>query len=191
MIYTCTIDTKLGTMTAAANNDALIGLWFIGQKYYPSRIGQWGCEPDHPVFKTLQRHLETYFSGKAPENPDIRLDPQGSSFQKLVWDILLKIPVGQVATDGQIAKYIAQNRGLTSMSAQAVGGAVGHNPISILIPCHRVVGSNGTLTGYAGGLDKKEALLRLEKVNLQKVVFRKLEFPFGGGREIKIKDLEA
>ena len=99
--------------------------------------------------------------------PDIPLNPSGSPFQKAVWDHLSQIPVGQVTTYGQIAGSIARSRGLASMSAQAVGGAVGHNPISILIPCHRVVGSNGSLTGYAGGLDKKAALLRIEKVQMK------------------------
>lgn len=168
MIYTSTIDTPLGAMTAAVKDEALIGLWFIGQLYYPPETAPWSFEPDHPIFGALRHHLACYFSGKARAF-DVRLAPQGSSFQKAVWDILLKIPIGQVVSYGQIARYIARTRGLVSMSAQAVGGAVGHNPVSILIPCHRVVGSNGALTGYAGGLDKKEALLRIEKVNLAKI----------------------
>ncbi len=168
MIYTCTIDTPLGSMTAAAKDDALIGLWFIGQKYYPTLTAQWICNPDLTIFVSLRDHLATYFSGN-DSTLDARLDPQGSPFQKTVWGILSRIPIGQVATYGQIAKYIAQTRGPASMSAQAVGGAVGHNPISIIIPCHRVVGFNGSLTGYAGGLDKKSALLRIEKVNLAEI----------------------
>jgi len=167
MIYTCTIDTPLGAMTAAVKDEALIGLWFIDQRYYPPQTAHWSCEPDHPIFKALRHHLACYFSGKASAL-DVRLAPPGSPFQKTVWDILLKIPMGEVATYGQIAGYIARSRGLASMSAQAVGGAVGHNRISILIPCHRVVGFNGALTGYAGGLDKKAALLRIEKVNFVK-----------------------
>jgi len=166
MIYTCAIDTPLGIMTAAAKDEALIGLWFIGQKYYPPQTDQWICEPDRTIFKSIRNYLAHYFSRKSC-TLDVRLAPEGSPFQRTVWGILSRIPMGQVATYGQIAKYIAQTRGLASMSAQAVGGAVGHNPISIIIPCHRVVGSNGTLTGYAGGLDKKEALLRIEKANLQ------------------------
>jgi methylated-DNA-[protein]-cysteine S-methyltransferase len=155
-------------MTAAAKDEALIGLWFIGQRYYPPQTAHWREEPEHPVFGTLRRHLARYFSGKECA-PDVQMAPPGSAFQKTVWDILLKIPMGQVVTYGQIAKSIALTRGQASMSAQAVGGAVGHNPISILIPCHRVVGSNGTLTGYAGGLDRKAALLRIEKVNPAKI----------------------
>jgi methylated-DNA-[protein]-cysteine S-methyltransferase len=177
MIYTCTIDTPLGAMTAAAQDEALIGLWFIGQRYYPPRTARWSCEPDRPIFKALRHHLGRYFSGKASAF-DVRLAPPGSSFQKTVWDILLKIPMGQVVTYGQIAKYIAKTLGLAAMSAQAVGGAVGHNRISILIPCHRVVGFNGDLTGYAAGLDKKAALLRIEKVDLAKIDLGQPALPF-------------
>jgi len=171
MIYTCTINTPLGSMTAAAKDDALIGLWFIGQKYYPSQTANWIREPDYPIFKPIENYLTRYFSGKASVL-DIRLAPHGSSFQKMGWGIILKIPMGQVAAYGQIAKYIAQTQGLASMSARAVGGAVGYNPISILIPCHRVVGFSRKPTGYAGGLDKKAALLRIEKVNLERVDLR-------------------
>ncbi len=168
MIYTCTLDTPLGAMTAAAKEDALIGLWFVGQKYYPSGTADWIREPARPVFGTVRRYLEKYFAGK-DSALDLQLEPQGSVFQKTVWDFLLKIPMGQVATYGQIAGYVARSLDLASMSAQAVGGAVGHNPISILIPCHRVVGSNGKLTGYAGGLDRKAALLQIERVTPEEV----------------------
>lgn len=166
MLYTCAIDTPLGNMTAAAEGEVLIGLWFEGQKYYPSRTADWVPDPDRPVFGTVRDYLGRYFSGSTVA-PDVPLDPQGSPFQKEVWSILRTIPVGQVVTYGQIAKQMAQSRGLASMSAQAVGGAVGHNPISILIPCHRVVGASGALTGYAGGLGRKAALLRLEKTSLE------------------------
>ena len=165
MIYTCSIDTPLGAMTAALKDEALVGLWFIGQKYYPRQFNEWIYAPDQPIFEDLQNYLADYFAGKS-RTFDARLNPQGSPFQKMVWNILLTIPLGQVATYGQIAKCMALKRGLASMSAQAVGGAVGHNPIGILIPCHRVVGFDGSLTGYAGGLDKKKALLQIEKVNL-------------------------
>ncbi len=161
MIYTCTIHTALGRMTASAENEALTGLWFIGQKYYPSRTNTWTDEFNYPVFTTLRIWLEEYFSGINPMF-NLKIEPQGTSFQKAVWKILLEIPSGQVTTYGEIAKKLAITQGLSSMSAQAVGGAVGHNPISILIPCHRVIGSNGSLTGYAGGIDKKKALLQLE-----------------------------
>lgn len=162
MIYTCTIDTPLGDMTAAVKEDALIGLWFIGQKYYPSQTAQWRCQPNHPVFNALREHLANYFSGKS-RMFDMRLDPPGSPFQKVVWNILLKIPMGKVMPYGHIAECIAKKRGVNTMSAQAVGGAVARNPVSILIPCHRVIGSDNSLTGYAGGLEKKMALLQIEK----------------------------
>lgn len=167
MIYTCTIDTPLGAVTASAEQGALTGLWFIGQKYYPSKIDSWAYEPGYAVFETLQIWLAYYFSGGDCIS-ELRLDPRGTPFQKAVWDVLLTIPFGRITTYGEIAKKISVERG-SGMSAQAVGGAVGHNPISILIPCHRVVGSNKSLTGYAGGLDKKEALLQLEHVDMTKI----------------------
>jgi methylated-DNA-[protein]-cysteine S-methyltransferase len=168
MIYTCAIDTPLGFLTASAEQGALTGLWFVGQKYYPSGMDGWACERDYPVFEALRIWLNSYFSG-ADRAPELRLDPRGTPFQRAVWDILLEIPFGRITTYGAIAKKLAAERGLSSMSAQAVGGAVGRNPISILIPCHRVVGSNRSLTGYAGGLDKKEALLQIERVDRTKI----------------------
>lgn len=161
MIYTCTIDTPLGATTASAENGALTGLWFCGQKYYPCKTDLWVSKPEYPVFAKLRPWLAAYFAGRDCV-PQLQLAPQGTSFQKSVWAILLTIPYGQTTTYGEIAGKIAAARGLASMSAQAIGGAVGHNPISILIPCHRVVGAGGSLTGYAGGLDKKKALLQLE-----------------------------
>lgn len=167
MIYTCSVATPLGMMTAAAENEALTGLWFIGQKYYPAQVADWTPEPDYPVFAMLRLWLDRHFSGEMFQNgqPGLKLAPRGSEFQKAVWELLLEIPIGQVTTYGAMAKRLARARSLVSMSAQAVGGAVGHNSISILIPCHRVVGSNGSLTGYAGGLIKKAALLRLERLD--------------------------
>jgi methylated-DNA-[protein]-cysteine S-methyltransferase len=163
MIYTATIATPLGPMTAAADKDALTGLWFIGQKYYPACTADWHTEPEQPLFRELQAQLNGYFAGR-DTSFSLPLAPRGSAFQQAVWDILLSIPYGQTGTYGEIAQQIARARSLPSMSAQAVGGAVGHNPISILVPCHRVVGSDKSLTGYAGGLDKKAALLRLEGI---------------------------
>lgn len=159
--YTCTLDTPLGPITASAENSALTGLWFVGQKYYPTETEPWINDPDHAVLVALRSWLTNYFAGNGGSF-EMALEPKGTPFQKTVWDILLKIPHGQVTTYGQIAKEIAAAKGLSSMSSQAVGGAVGHNPISIIIPCHRVVGSDGRLTGYAGGMDKKLALLKLE-----------------------------
>ena len=170
MTYVCSIDTPLGTATAAANGDSLTGFWFVGQKYYPKNTFGWIHFTEHPVFETLRNWLIDYFEGKNPtENltpsgcHPIMLNPQGTPFQKAVWEILLRVPYGHVTTYGTVAEQYAEKACLPSMSAQAVGGAVGSNPISLLIPCHRVVGANGSLTGYAGGIEKKRALLALEQ----------------------------
>ncbi|MDR3569958.1 MAG: methylated-DNA--[protein]-cysteine S-methyltransferase [Syntrophobacteraceae bacterium] len=165
MSYTCTISTPLGAMTAAAEGDALVGLWFIGQKHYPTRTAHWKSDGACAVFEALRGYLQTYFAG-GTDRFEMELKPPGSAFRRAVWDILLQIPRGQVKTYGQIAKETAKSLELTAMSARAVGGAVARNPISILIPCHRVIASNGALRGYAGGLDRKAELLRLEGANL-------------------------
>ena len=162
MIYTCAIDTPLGALTAAAERDALVGLWFVGQKHYPIVAATWIRDPAHPVFEAVRGRLASYFSG-GTDRFEMRLEPAGSPFQKSVWDVLLKIPAGQISTYGRIAKEIAGSPAPASLSARAVGGAVARNPISIFIPCHRVIGSDGNLTGYAGGLERKRALLQLEK----------------------------
>ena len=152
-------------MTAVAQNNYLTGLWFVKQKYYPANSNTWTYDPDQSIFKELGEWLNCYFQGKynivLP-----KINPQGTPFQMMVWDLLLQIPCGSVTTYGEIAQKVATNRDLQSMSAQAVGGAVGHNTISILIPCHRVIGANGSLTGYGGGLDRKKALLNLERADL-------------------------
>lgn len=168
MTYTCTIDTPLGVMTASAEKDALTGLWFIDQKYYPAKTDTWINDPDNPVFKSLRDWLSGYFSERDPKH-EVKLDPQGTPFQKAIWDLLLEIPMGHVTTYGNIAKRLAAIQNLSPMSAQAVGGAVGRNPISILIPCHRVIGANGSLTGYDGGLDRKASLLKLEHTDLSQI----------------------
>jgi len=155
---TAIIETPLGAIQAAAADKGLSGLWFVGQKYFPAAAQTWVKEPTLPVFAALKSWLEDYFAGKNPEIT-LPLAPQGTAFQQAVWDILLKIPYGKTSTYGEIAAQL--NAGKKG-AAQAVGGAVGHNPISLLIPCHRVLGAGGSLTGYAGGLDKKRALLELE-----------------------------
>jgi methylated-DNA-[protein]-cysteine S-methyltransferase len=162
---TCILQTPLGPMRAAAENGALTGLWFIPQKYQPTGVENWKENPDHPVFAALREHLNGYFAGKREDAP-ILLAPRGTDFQRLIWGILLQIPYGETTTYGEISTLAAEFLGVSSMSAQAVGGAVGHNPISILIPCHRVVGKAGAWTGYAGGLDKKRALLKIEGIRL-------------------------
>jgi methylated-DNA-[protein]-cysteine S-methyltransferase len=162
MRYSCELETPLGTMTAAANEESLLGLWFNGQKYFPAAATGWVTQPEHAVFRQLRLQLDRYFAGEKPTQ-ELQLWPQGSAFQLAVWELLLKIPYGETVSYGDLAREIAAARGVRTMSAQAVGGAVGHNPITILIPCHRVVGCGGGLTGYAGGVDRKEALLRIEK----------------------------
>jgi methylated-DNA-[protein]-cysteine S-methyltransferase len=164
MVYTGTFKTPLGLMTASAENETLRGLWFIGQKYYPHQADEWMPKPDYPVFKELRIWLKDYFAGHNPRL-SLRLDPQGTEFQKLIWNMLLTIPYGELSTYGELAKKAVLGQSRPFISPQAVGGAVGHNPISILIPCHRVVGAGGNLTGYAGGIEKKEALLRLERTD--------------------------
>jgi methylated-DNA-[protein]-cysteine S-methyltransferase len=171
MIYTSFFDTPMGAMQAAAGEDALRGLWFIGQKYFPRDAASWTKKPDHPVFKALGPWLAAYFAGKNP-GLGFSLAPEGSAFRQSVWKLLREIPYGKTTTYGAIAVALARKSPRASdaqprLAAQAVGGAVGHNPISLIIPCHRVLGANGSLTGYAGGLEKKQALLELEKAELK------------------------
>lgn len=155
MIYLTRYESPLGSILLAADGVGLTGLWFVGQKYFPSFSEGEALEEETPVLAEAIRWLNVYFSGASPDFLP-PLHPQGSSFRQAVWNVLLTIPRGQTMTYGEIA------RRLNVRSAQAVGGAVGHNPVSILIPCHRVVGSDGSLTGYAGGLERKERLLQLE-----------------------------
>jgi methylated-DNA-[protein]-cysteine S-methyltransferase len=162
--YTNKYHSPLGGITMASNGEALTGLWFDHQKYFGDTLSAENEERDLPIFEQARRWLNLYFCG---ENPDFTppLSLYATPFRLAVWEILKSIPYGQVMTYGDIASVIAKQMGLKSMSAQAVGGAVGHNPLSIIIPCHRVVGSNGSLTGYAGGIDKKVKLLALEKTD--------------------------
>lgn len=155
MLYT-QIDSPLGPLTAAGEGDAITGLWLPEQKYFPA-VERFVTPSRLPVFLRLERWLADYFAGKAPEI-SFPLAPEGSAFRRQVWRQLQAIPYGSTATYGEIGRAIG------CKSGQAVGGAVGHNPISILIPCHRVIGQDGSLTGYAGGLAAKEFLLRLEGV---------------------------
>ena len=162
MIYTNYYNSPIGRITMASEGNALIGLWFEGQKYFADSIKEECTEKDLDIFDDTSRWLDIYFSGKEPDfTPRILIT--GTPFRKSVAEIMLTIPYGKTMTYGEIANVIAKEKGIAKMSAQAVGGAVGHNSISIIIPCHRVVGTNGSLTGYAGGLDKKIQLLKLEK----------------------------
>ena len=164
MQYTTTYHSPIGGILLAADKT---GLWFDGEKFYAHNL-----DPDHeereiPVLSDTKHWLDLYFSGREPDfMPPLHVI--GSPFQMEVWEILRKIPYGETTTYGEIARQIAVKRGLAHMSAQAVGGAVGHNPISIIIPCHRVVGANGNLTGYAGGINTKIKLLEHEKVDISR-----------------------
>ena len=163
MIRTAFYDAPYGRYVLAAEDGALTGLWLEGQKYFPSDLPEPSGE-EAEIFAHTRRWLDAYFGGRQPDVSALPLVPKGSAFAQSVWQLLLEIPYGQTVTYGQLAKRLAEQRGLPHMSAQAVGGAVGHNPISILIPCHRVLGAKNQLTGYAGGLDVKTFLLTLEGV---------------------------
>lgn len=167
MQYTSTYQSPIGKILLACDEIGLTGLWFEGEKYYALGLDKDHMEKELPIWGEVRRWLDIYFSGKEPNfMPPIHMI--GSPFQLSVWEILLQIPYGKTTSYGEIARQIAQKRNLPSMSAQAVGGAVGHNEISIIIPCHRVVGANGSLTGYAGGLKKKIKLLTYEGVNIER-----------------------
>lgn len=166
MQYTCGYQSPLGGITMASDGNALTGLWFDRQKYFGASLLAEAEETDLPVFEQTKHWLGLYFQGAIPDfTPPLALHT--TPFRLAVWEILRNIPYGQVTTYGAIAAAVAKQQGLERMSAQAVGGAVGHNPISIIVPCHRVVGSNGSLTGYAGGIDKKIQLLTIEKIDMQ------------------------
>ncbi len=161
--FTWHCDSPLGGITLASDGTHLVGLWFDGQTYFARGLSKEHEEKALPIFSETERWLDLYFSGKRPDfTPPILL--RGTPFQKEVWDILLEIPYGQTMTYGEMAAQIAKKKGIVKMSAQAVGGAVGHNPITLIVPCHRVVGVNGNLTGYAGGVERKKWLLELEKL---------------------------
>lgn len=162
MQYTSKYESPLGGIMLAADETGLTGLWFRGQKYFALYLDKENEEKELSIFEQAKEWLDIYFSGNEP-NFKLPLHFMGSAFQKEVWEILYQIPYGHTTTYGAIAKQLAKKKGLARMSAQAVGGAVAHNKISIIVPCHRVVGSNGNLTGYAGGIDKKTALLKMEK----------------------------
>lgn len=166
MQYITTYQSPAGEILLTCDETGLTRLWFAGQKLYAMNPAREYEEKETTVFEEARRWLDIYFAGKEPDfMPDVHMT--GSPFQLSVWKILQQIPYGQTTTYGKIAKQIAKERGISRMSAQAVGGAVGHNPISIMVPCHRVVGSDGSLTGYAGGIDKKAQLLKLEGISME------------------------
>jgi len=160
MDYIMKYPSPLGELTVASDGENIVGLWLDGQKYFAATLNDEVCEKSLPVFDEVRRWLDVYFSGGEPDfTPP--LAPRGSEFRRAVWAELLRIPYGETVSYGEIARRLGGKN-----SARAVGGAVGHNPISVIIPCHRVVGANGSLTGYAGGVDKKIQLLQLEKAKI-------------------------
>jgi len=169
MYYQTIYQSPIGAITLACDGDGknLVGLWTEGQKYHGDTIPEAMVEKnDIPLFDTAKKWLDRYFAGEKPGISELPLAPIGGEFRQGVWNILREIPYGGVITYGGIAKKMAEKMGKKSMSSQAVGGAVGHNPISIIIPCHRVVGSNGSLTGFSGGVQMKMQLLELEGVDM-------------------------
>ena len=155
-------ETPLGDLLLAADDLGLAGAWFRGQKYFPDQTGAVG---DHPMLRAARDWLDRYWAGLDP-GPTPPLHPAGTAFQLEVWQLLREIPYGETTTYGAIAQQLAEQRGGARVSARAVGGAVGHNPISVIVPCHRVVGANGSLTGYAGGIERKIRLLELEGAHM-------------------------
>ena len=165
MEYTAHYDSPLGGITLAGDGAALVGLWFDGQRHFADTLAPDHKEKPLPVFDEAKRWLDLYFSGKDPGfTPPLNM--KGTPFRRAVWEILLTIPFGRTMTYVEISRILAARNGLRRMSAQAVGGAVGHNPVSLIVPCHRVVGANGNLTGYGGGLDRKMHLLALEGADM-------------------------
>lgn len=158
MIYVTSIEAPVGHLTLAAEDGAVIGLWIAGQKYFMAGVRDAVEAPAAPPFDAARRWLNAYFAEERPATPDFPLAPRGTAFQRRVWQALREIPYGHTVTYGELATRLGS-------SARAVGSAVGRNPISILIPCHRVLGADGSLTGYAGGLENKKRLLALEGID--------------------------
>lgn len=166
MTFLTHYDSPLGGVLLAADESGLTGLWFEGQKYFADNLPEERAERETETLALAKRWLDIYFAGKEPDFMP-PLHPVGSPFRRAVWELLLEIPYGQTTTYGELSRRLAAEMGIAHMSAQAVGGAVGHNGISIIIPCHRVVGTGGSLTGYAGGIDKKVKLLELERADMR------------------------
>jgi methylated-DNA-[protein]-cysteine S-methyltransferase len=170
MYYSSHYKSPIGDILLASDENSIIGLWIGEQKYIGSTMPKDMIEKDDlPILREGKAWLDAYFTGKNPKLSGLSLAPAGGAFKQQVWSILIEIPYGKLTTYGNIAKEAAKRMGKDRMSAQAVGGAVGHNPISIIIPCHRVVGTNGNLTGYAGGIEKKIKLLEHEGVDMTRL----------------------
>ena len=168
MLYYKKLASPLGEITLRSDGEALTGLWFADDKHYGAKDIAGAALADLDIFTQAENWLAEYFAGREPK-VSVPLKLQGSEFQMQVWRLLQDIPYGRLVTYGDIAKKIAAQKGVVRMSAQAVGGAVGHNPLCIIVPCHRVVGANGSLTGYGGGMWRKVRLLELEKVDISKL----------------------
>lgn len=172
MTYTQTYSSPLGEVLLSADDMGLSGLWFPGQRHFARTLPPGAVPRETPVLTETKRWLDCYFSGKRPNFlPPLHLI--GTDFQQAVWNLLSEIPYGQTATYGALARTLAQQLGKPAMSAQAVGAAVGRNPVSVIIPCHRVVGADGNLTGYAGGVERKRFLLNLEGADLTRLYVSK------------------
>ena len=170
MIYTSYYNSPVGKLLLASKNNKLIGVWIENQKYYLSNLKEkMQKKDDEEILIKAKNWLDRYFENKNPHISELDIEPIGTDFSKKVWTILCTIPYGKVITYGEIARKISKAMNKDKMSAQAVGNAVAHNPISIIIPCHRVIGANGNLTGYAGGLDIKMRLLKHEGVDISKL----------------------
>lgn len=170
MIYTSYYNSPVGKLLLASKNNKLIGVWIENQKYYLSNLKEkMQIKDDEEILIKTKNWLDRYFENKNPHISELDIEPIGTDFSKKVWTILCTTPYGKVITYGEIAKKISKAMNKDKMSAQAVGNAVAHNPISIIIPCHRVIGANGNLTGYAGGLDIKMRLLKHEGVDISKL----------------------
>ena len=167
MYYSTYYKSPVGDILLGSDENNIIGLWIGEQKYIGNTMPKDITEKDDlPILQEGLTWLDDYFAGKKPKLTGLPIAPVGGEFKQQVWKILMEIPYGELTTYGNIAKEVAKRMGKERMSAQAVGGAVGHNPISIIIPCHRVVGTNGSLTGYAGGIEMKINLLKHEETDM-------------------------
>ena len=162
MVYTCKCSSPLGDILLAADEVGLTGLWFEGQKYFANTLPDEHISQETHILAEAKKWLDIYFSGVEPDF-QIPIHLEGTDFQMCVWEMLCTIPYGETTTYGAIAKQIAHDRGISKMSSQAVGNAIGRNPVSVIVPCHRVIGAKGNLTGYAGGIERKAELLKIEQ----------------------------
>ena len=164
-MYYCTYESNMGLLYLISDGESLSGCYLKGQKYFPDKIDNYHLNGELAIFVKSKAWLEKYFNGENPSIDEIPLNFNGTDFRKTVWEVLKEISYGELVTYKHIAEKIAKSKGLNTMSAQAVGGAVGHNPLLIFIPCHRVIGADGSLTGYAASLENKRFLLNLESDN--------------------------